>query len=130
MRIYYRLFFVYSSLVSANHSGHVTGRVKFREKPQRTKAGSRPEVDDQWYNLNQIKTFEDNGIDTSHFHVAYPYLADHLGRTRAVRATLDGEFYNEWTEVDPVDGKIAIPWAVMEGYPYESEAELAMDSLR
>ena len=86
MRIYYRLFFVYSSLVSANHSGHVTGRVKFREKPQRIKAGSRPEVDDQWYNLNQIKTFEDNGIDTSHFHVAYPYLADHLGRTRAVRA--------------------------------------------
>ena len=62
--------------------------------------------------------------------MAYPYLADHLGRTRAVRATLDGEFYNEWTEVDPADGKIAIPWAVMEGYPYESEAELAMESLR
>ena len=130
MRIYYRLFFAYSSLVSANHSNHVTGKVKFREKPPRTKTGSRPDVDDQWYNLNQIKTFKENGIDTSHFHVAYPYLTDHLGRTRAVRATLDGEFYNEWTEVDPDDGKIVIPWAVMEGYPYESEAELAMESLR
>ena len=127
MRIYYRLFLACLPLASANH---VTGKIELREKPKRTKIESRPEVDDQWYNLNQIKTFEDSGIDTSYFHVAYPYLVDHLGRTRAVRATLDGEFYNEWTEVDPTDGKIAIPWAVMEGYPYESEAELAMESLR
>ena len=134
MRTYYRLIFAYIQLTNGNPGNRTvtTGKVNFREKPIR-KTGSRPEVDDQWYNLNQIKIFEENGIDTSHLHAAYAAYSHPNGnwwRTRVERATLDGEFYNEWTEVDPVDGKIVIPWAVMEGYPYESEAELAMDSLR
>ena len=137
MRFYYRLIFAYFQLTNGNPgiSGNrtvTTGKVNFREKPNR-KTGSRPEVDDQWYNLNQIKTFEENGIDTSHLHVAYAAYPGPNGnwwRTRVERATLDGEFYNEWTEVDPADGKIVIPWAVMDGYPYESKAEQAMESLR
>ena len=127
MRIYYKLFFVWSELtIGSDH--RTIGEVKFREKPRR-KTGRRPEVNDQWYNLNQIRIFEDNGIDTSHLHVAYSSLDGNWERTRRARATLDGEFYNEWSEVDPADGKIVIPWSVMEGYPYESEAELAMESL-
>ena len=140
MRTCYRLIFAYFQLTNGNSgisenrtatTGNIR-KVNFREKP-RINTGRGPEVDDQWYNLHQIKTFEENGIDTSHLHeayAAYPGPNGNWWRTRVERATLDGEFYNEWTEVDPVDGKIVIPWAVMDEYPYESEAELAMDSLR
>ena len=37
---------------------------------------------------------------------------------------------NDWTQTDPVDGKVVIAWSVMENYPYEDETTQYMADLR
>ena len=130
MRIYYCIFSIIFRISQCNIDIVIPVHVKYRERP---KARSRPKLNDQWYNLNQISFFEEIGIDTSHLNVVNPDLYDHNWHSRVPRlsrATLSGDQFNEWFEIDPSDGKIVIPWSVMDGYPYEYESELAMQSLR
>ena len=130
MRIYYSIFVIIFRITQCDIDAVIPVHVKYREKP---KAGNRPKVDDQWYNLNQIYIFEESGIDTSHLNVANSQLRGQNWNsrgTRLSRATLSDDHFNEWFEIDPSDGKIVIPWSVMDGYPYEYASELAMRSLR
>ena len=85
----------------------------------------RPQVNDIHYNINEIERLKAQGIDTSGFIVAEPTVD-----SRRPRATYAETYANEWTQTDPVDGKIVVAWSMMEDYPYQSETTQFMADLR
>ena len=85
-------------------------------------------MNDIHYNINEIERLKAQGIDTSGFIVAEPTVDDRA--PRGPRATYAETFANEWTQTDPVDGKIVIAWSIMEDYSYKNETTQFMADLR